>query len=347
MILKTFCAISSIFFLGLTLVYGVNSITQQSLMTGEIIVVQNKSAVSAYLADRNIVKDMVKNGLIKLTNTKDIKEAFAKIASTNEVVGIKVFSSPGPFSGTRPAVVAALISLMIESGFSPKNIIIWDKYLSDLQMSGYEKLANELGVRIAGAVQSGYDESVYYDKPLIGNLIYGDLEFGKKGEGIGRKSYISKLLTKEVKKIISIAPLLNHTIAGVCGHLFSITIGGVDNTFRFESSPERLNESVPEIFALPIFSDRTMLFITDALICQYEGGPESKLHYSIVPGKLMFSRDPVALDTISLIELNNQRIIGGFKSTKPNFEMFNNASLLELGISDTNKIRAITINLQH
>ena len=115
MILKTFCAISSIFFLGLTLVYGVNSITQQSLMTGEIIVVQNKSAVSAYLADRNIVKDMVKNGLIKLTNTKDIKEAFAKIASTNEVVGIKVFSSPGPFSGTRPAVVAALISLMIGS----------------------------------------------------------------------------------------------------------------------------------------------------------------------------------------------------------------------------------------
>ncbi len=347
MILKISCIAFSLLFVGLTLVYGANSTSQQSLMTGEIIVVQGKSAVSAYMADRNVVKDMVKTGILKLTNSKDIKEAFLKIASTNEVIGIKVFSNPGPFSGTRPAVVAALISLMIESGYSPKNIIIWDKYLPDLLISGYDKLADEFGVRIAGAVQAGYDESFYYDKPLIGNLIYGDLEFGKKGEGIGRKSYVSKLLTKEIKKIISIAPLLNHPVAGVCGHLFSITIGGVDNTFRFESSPDRLNESVPEIFALPIFADRTVLFITDALICQYEGGPESKLHYSTIPGKLMFSHDPVALDTISLINLNYQRIAGGFKSTKPNYDMFNNASLLELGISDTNKIHTTTINIQH
>lgn len=324
-----------------------NSFHSPNVSTNQVIIVQNRNAVSAYLPNRAIVRKMLEKGILALTSSQDLKMAISKFLTTNDVVGIKVYSSAGPFAGTRPAVVAELVSIITEAGISPKNIIIWDKNLNDLQYAGYDKIASEFGVRIAGAVQSGYDESVFYEKPLIGNLVYGDHEFNKKGEGVGRKSYASKLLTKEITKLISIAPLLNNNSAGVSGHLYSLSMGAVDNTTRFESSKERLKEAVPEIFAMPVIADRAALFITDALICQYEGGDRAMLHYSTVLGQLRFSRDPVALDTLSVEELHYQRSAGGFKLVKPDYELFRNAELLELGVADSKKINITIIKLSN
>src|SRR5439155_24177080 len=134
----------------------------------------------------------------------------------------------------------------------------------------------------AGSAQAGYDEKIFYDTALIGNLVWGDLEFGKKGEGIGRKSFVSKLVTREITKIINITPLLNHNEASVCGNLFSLAIGSVDNTTRFEFDGARLATAVPEIYALTNLSDHVALNIVDALICQYEGGQRGLLHYSAI-----------------------------------------------------------------
>ena len=61
---------------------------------------------------------------------------------------------------------------------------------------------------------------------------------------------MSKLVTRTMTKIISIAPLLNHNQAGVCGHLYGLSLGSVDNTHRFEGSAERLATAVPEIYSL-------------------------------------------------------------------------------------------------
>ncbi|MGB9601268.1 MAG: hypothetical protein ACPMAG_00590, partial [Limisphaerales bacterium] len=133
----------------------------------------------------------------------------------------------------------------------------------------------------------------------------------------------------------------------VSGHLYSISLGSVDNTSRFESNNERLNEAVPEIFAMPAIYDRAALFITDALICQYEGTDRAMLHYSTVLGQLRLSRDPVALDTLSLEELQYQRVAGGFKPIKADLDLVNNAQLLELGIADTKKMNIKVINLNN
>ena len=58
------------------------------------------------------------------------------------------------------------------------------------------------------------------------------------------------LLTQSITKIINIAPLLNHNMAGVCGNLYSLAMGSVDNTIRFKFSPDRLATAVPEIYAM-------------------------------------------------------------------------------------------------
>jgi hypothetical protein len=308
-----------------------------------VYIVEDSKATEAFRPNTNRVQEMVNCAITNLTAKTTVADAWKSLVSTQDIVGIKVFSEPGPNSGTRPAVVAAVVRGLIESGLPPDHIIIWDKRRTDLRLAGFFDLAKRVGVRAAGSAEAGYDEKTFYDTPLIGNLVWGDFEFGKKGSGIGRKSFVSKLVTDEITKIINITPLMNHNEAGVTGNLYSLAMGSVDNTTRFEGDPARLAIAVPEIYALPALSDHVVLSIVDALICQYEGEERSLLHYSVSLNQLRFSRDPVALDVLSLQELDRQREIARAPVIKPLRDLYSNASLLELGVSDLKKIQNVRL----
>ncbi len=309
-----------------------------------VVIVQDPEAIDAFHANSDRVRAMVDRAITNLTERGAVPEAWLSLVSTQDVVGIKVFSEPGPNSGTRPAVAAAVVQGLLSAGLPPQQIIVWDKYQSDLRLAGFFNLAKRYGVRVAGSTEAGYDETNFYATPLLGNLVWGDFEFGKKGEGMGRKSFVSKIVSQQMTKIINITPLMNHNEAGVCGNLFSLALGSVDNTARFESDPARLATAVPEIYALPALGDRVVLNIVDALICQYEGEERSLLHYSSVLNQLRFSRDPVALDLLSLQELDRQRQLSKAPVVKTNLDLYHNASLLELGVSDPKKILVEHVN---
>jgi len=305
-----------------------------------VIVVEDPEATFNFQPDNARLQTMVDRGLTGLSGKTTSAEAWHSLVSTQDVLGIKVFSTAGSISGTRPAVVAAVIRSLLDAGVPGEHIIIWDKHEDDLRAAGFFRLAAQFGVRAAGAADSGYDEKTFYnpDSAIIGHLVWGDLEFGRKGEGVGRRSFVSKLVSRQITKIISIAPLLNENSAGVCGHLYGLAMGSVDNTLRFEGNADRLAVAVPEIYALPVLGDRVALNITDALIGQYEGGEKGLLQYSEVPNQLWFSRDPVALDTLALKELDRDRRALDAPAFKPNLELYTNAALLQLGVNDPAKI---------
>jgi hypothetical protein len=284
---------------------------------------------------------MVDRAITKLTAKTTVPDAWRSLVSTQDVVGIKVYSAPGPNSGTRPAVVAAVVEGLLAAGLPPKQIIVWDRQLADLRLAGFFDLSDRYGIRVAGSVQAGWDENVFYnpDSPILGNLVWGDLEFGKKGDAVGRKSFVSKLVSRELTRIINVTPLLNHNEAGVSGNLYSLATGSVDNLIRFESSPGTLATAIPEIYSLAALSDHVVLNITDALICQYEGGERGLLHYSATLNELRFSRDPVALDVLSIQELIRQRKLAQAPSIKPNLKLYSNAALLQLGVDDLKRIQ--------
>jgi hypothetical protein len=317
-------------------------VAANSAPAARVVTVCDPEAIDAFVPRLDVVRAMVDRGITNFTHKATVSEAWLNLVSTKDVVGIKVYSLPGPNSGTRPAVVAAIIEGLIGSGLPPKQIVIWDKQTTDLRLAGYFDLGERYGVRVIGSAQAAYDQtsvSNSYDSPIIGNLVWGDVEFGQKGMGIGRKSFVSKLVSRELTKIINVSPLLNHNLAGVSGNLYSLVIGSVDNVARFEADPGRLATAVPEIYALPAISDHVVLNIVDALICQYEGEERGLLHYSATLDELRFSKDPVALDVLSLQELDRQREAAKAPSVKPNLELYSNASLLELGISDLKKIQ--------
>jgi uncharacterized protein (DUF362 family) len=319
-------------------VFGAAFTAGHTAPRARVVIVEDAQAIDAFRTRQEPIREMVSEGITNLTGTGSVPEAWRTIVSTQDVVGIKVFSTPGANSGTRPAVVAAVVEGLLAAGVTPKHIVVWDRQLTDLRLAGYSDLANRYGIRIAGSQQTGYDENVYYDMPLPSTLIWGDLEFGKKGGSIGRKSFVTKLLTQEISKIINITPLLNHDVAGVTGNLYSLAMGSVDNTVRFEREAEHLAQAVPEIYALTNLSDHVVLNITDALICQYEGEERGLLHYSAVLNQLRFSRDPVALDLLSLKELDAQRRAANAPKVKPNPDLYDNAALLWLGVANTNQI---------
>ncbi len=284
-----------------------------------VVSVENPAAISDFQPNAAVVQTMVDSGVTTLTGKTNVAAAWRSLVSTQDVVGIKVFSEAGMLSGTRPAVVAAVIQGLLAAGLPPANIVIWDKHTYDLRDAGYYDLAAQLGVRVAGSAEAGYDPANFYlpDTVVIGSLVWGDLEFNQTNGTAGRKSFVTKIVSQQITKIINIAPLLNDEDLGVCGQLYSLALGSVDNTRRFEASPDRLAVAVPEICALPLLGDRVALNITDALIGQYEGGGRGLLHYSAVPNQLWFSRDPVALDLLAIQELARERREAGAPTLKP------------------------------
>jgi len=289
------------------------------LPRARVVVAHNPSATATFVPQLQAILPMVERGLTNLLEKNSAREAWLSLISTQDIVGLKVFAAPGPTAGTRPAVVEAVVRSLIDAGLPAGQIVVWDKHEFDLRLAGYFHLANR------------------YEKPLLGRLIWGDLEFGQQLEGIGRRSHLSRLITQEMTKIICITPLLNHNLVGVSGQLFGLALGSVDNTLRFENNPDLLAEVVPEILA-EHFYDRYVLGIVDGLIAQYQGEARQFLHYSAVLNELWFSRDPVALDLLAIEELEHRRQEAKLPGSKPSLELYQNASLLELGTSDRKQI---------
>lgn len=306
--------------------------------SARVVIIQNPQATEAYQPRPEIVQTMVDAAMLRFTGSNTVAAAWGSLVSTNDTVGIKVYCDPGPASGTRPAVAAAVVQGLLAAQVPPNRIVIWDRRLADLRRAGFDQVASQLGVRLVGSADTGYDKKAFYETALVGRLVWGDVEFGETGEGIGRKSYVSKLVSSELTKIINLPPLLNNNDAGVAGNLYSLSLGSVDNIQRFEDDPDRLATAVPEIYALPQLGDHVVLNIVDALVCQYEGGAHTMLHYATTLNQLRFSRDPVALDVLSIDELERLRVRAGFPSVRTNLTLYQNASLLELGVSDPAKI---------
>jgi hypothetical protein len=299
-----------------------------------VLIAKRDDATTALNPNPAAVRELVNLAISRFEKKPDAASAWRALVKSNDVVGVKVFSSPGANSGTRPSVVAAIVEGLLAAGTPSSNIVVWDKRLSDLRNSGFADLGKQYNIRVEGASEQGYDDDASYTNSIMNTLVYGDHEFGKKGEGIGRRSFVSNIVTREVTKIICVSPLLNHNIAGVTGCLASVALGSVDNTMRFEGDLDRLAVSIPEIYAMEQVGDKVVLNIIDALLCQYEGERQSLLHYSTALNEIWISLDPVELDVMCIQELNRQREASGLPAPKSPLEIYKNASALELGDSD-------------
>lgn len=305
-----------------------------------VVAVEDPAATQALKPVPANVHALVQRGITAFTGKSTPGEAWRTLVSTQDTIGIKVFSFPGSHAGTRVSVVEGVVEGLLAAKVPSTNIIVWDRRLADLQRAGFDVLASRYGIRLAGSVEAGWDDKSFYESPILGHLIFGDREFQSTGEAVARKSHVTRLLTQEIKKVINVTPLLNHNSAGVCGNLYSLAIGSVDNSLRFEGDTGKLAMAVPEIYALEPLSDRVVLNIVDALVCQYQGEQVGYLHYSTAMNQIRISTDPVALDVLSIADIQREKKKrqDTTHSRTNRFDLYANAELLELGIADLKRI---------
>ena len=315
------------------------------LSSGRVLIVEHPRATEAFTPQPQPVGQMVRRGLLRFTDQPTIKQAWLSLLSPEDVIGLKVHSAPGRNSGTRVAVVAQIIETLLEAGFQTNQIVVWDRRRADLRLAGFYELRDRYGIAIEGSVDSGYDPEAFYSTPLLGNLVYGDLEFGRTGDDVGRNSHVSKLITQRLTKIINVTPLLNHNRAGVSGALWGLSLGSVDNTLRFDADPARLAVAIPEIYARPELYDRVVLNIVDALICQYQGEETTRLHFSVPLNEIWFSKDPVALDVLAIQELERQRKAANSPEIKINRAIYENSAIMDLGTANPRQITTERLKL--
>lgn len=302
-------------------------------------------AVKGFNPDTARVRALVDRGVKTLAGTNHLASAWRALLTTNgvyaanELIGIKVASGIRTGGGTRWETVAAVVESLLAAGLTPGQIAVWDRSSSDLESTGFGVLKTRYQVRLLGAMEAGYDAKTFYDAPFLGEPGAGDLEFGRKGEGVGRRSHITRLITGGITRIIHIAPLRSDRRAGVTGHLAGISLDSLDNTQRFSRDQNWFEQAVVEILALPAFDNRVALCLTDALLCQYQGGQETLLHYTAALNQLWFSRDPVALDVLAVRELERLRALAKMEPLQPRMILYENAALMGQGVNDLRRIR--------
>lgn len=309
----------------------------------KVFVAGDTGATSAFVPDVAVTRQLVRRSLLAFTGKESTAAAWRFLVSSNDVVGFKVTSAPGTLIGTRPAVVEALVSSLIESGHPATNIVLWDRDPRDLRTAGFVSLAQRLGVRVAATTEIGWDAAKFYESPILGKLVFGDLEFSKGDRfAVGKRSHVSLLLTKTLTRIITVAPLLAHNSAGVNGHLLSLAFGSVDNIYRFDGDPGRTAETVPEICALDDLMPKVVFGVSDALVGQVRGDDTARLHDTVALNEIRISADLVALDRLALADIETARNSYPIAGEKPfKTDLYVNAELLDMGVAELKRIDVV------
>ncbi len=304
-----------------------------------ILIINCPTATVDFIVNDTAVRVAIDTGICKLTGASDITNAWKHFLNTNDVLGIKVFTKPGPVCGTRVGLVGALVSSIIASGILPNtNIIIWDHNKVDLTNAGFLNLEKKWGIQVLDVLQTGYDTNVFYENPIVGNLNWGDVEFGLSPENTSRKSRVTRILSQKVTRLFLITPLVYHPRFGICGHLYHLGLQSVDNTQRFIRDQDTFAIAIPEICAIEQIGDKLALCITDALLCQYEGGPTGQPHYVVPLNQIWIGTDPIATDLLGLQQIQKVRQKMGLPLIKRSLQLWENASLLQLGTLNTNNL---------
>jgi uncharacterized protein (DUF362 family) len=275
----------------------------------------NPEAMTHYHADAKQIHAMVDRLVMAVTGQPDVAKAWGSLVAPNDKVGIKIAASGGALFTTHREVVEAIVDGLVAAGQSRSSIIVWDRSINDIKEAGYRPGAEGYQLK-AISPKDGYDQKASITAPLLGKLVWGDLEYRpdlgqleplSETENTSSISHISRILANEVTKVVNVPVMSNTEVNGIAGCLYNMTIPNIDNWRRFSQGRGWGASSIAEIYSHPEVGKKVVINIVDGLIAQYAGGPESQPLFSEEHNTIYASRDAVALDAIVLQKLEEWR----------------------------------------
>jgi uncharacterized protein (DUF362 family) len=301
--LVLFCAISS----------GLAQRPQPAATPSIVYAVHDPDSIKDYKTNPRVVHGMVNRLVLAVTGQHDLAEAWRSLVSPDDKIGIKISAAGGELFTTHHDVVNAIVDGLVAAGHPRGSIIVWDRTLGGIKGAGYQPGIDGYQLK-AIAPGDGYDPKAILSAPLIGQLVWGDLDYRRERkklpsetENTSNVSHFSKIISSEVTKIINVPVMSSSETNGIAGCIYNMTIPNIDNWRRFAQGPRFGTESLAEIYSSPIVARKVVFNLMDGLIAQYAGGPQSQPNYAMHHATLYASKDPVALDAIALRRLEQWR----------------------------------------
>jgi hypothetical protein len=325
---------------------------------GTVIQLSNPNSVVENKIYYDATYNMIKKGMLELTNESELKNAWLKFVSPKDRIGLKVNPVAGATLSTSVEVTQAIVKQLEESGIPRENILIWDRREQELFDAGFTKDAFP-GIKIIGTERPDEKGSMYdangklYGEQMIDTTWYywADCEEKYDAETIpymvneGKYSYFTKIATQMVDKIINV-PILKNAGASVTLCLKNLSFGSITNTGRLHK--QLWSETCAEVCAFPPLRDKVILNIVDGIKGCFNGGPGANPQFFTNYNTILIGTDPVAVDRIGYDIVIKKRIAENIqKEDTPRGRNFMEiAQKLNLGVADIEKIQLKKIDLQ-
>jgi uncharacterized protein (DUF362 family) len=258
-----------------------------------------------------------------ITGAPSDAAAWKSLFSPKETVSIKVSCLPGMPLSSSKGVVTAIIDGLRSAGVRGENIYVWERTGRELEAAGFK--LSHIGLNVVGT--DYYSNSGYSP----------DIEIsGSVG------TCFSKIIEMS-DALISVPVLKDHDIAGVSIGMKNF-FGAIHNPNKFHGN--HCDPYVADLCNHPFIRDKWRLTVCDATRVQVQNGPAFFPRYAREYGGLLVSRDPVALDYLGWLLIEEERKAMGLKSLEvldrvPTY--IYSAAKLGLGHADMKKIRNIEI----
>jgi hypothetical protein len=277
---------------------------------GRVIAVEHPACIVAGVYQAEPIRNMMQRGMQELTRAPAWQDAWRTLFEKGDVVGIKVSPVGGPKLSSDATVLHSILDGLNAAGVSNANIIVFSRYRAEILEAGIDKWLRP-GVRFEAPSPAyddkqldmdGYDANHYMEMAIVKP---GDDPADERS----RRSYVSKVVTQRVNKIINLPVLKHHQSAGVTVTLKNMSHGFVNNVNRSHMTPtaNACGMFIPSVVSLPIIRQKVVLHIVDAVKASYHGGPTGRPQFFWEHKTLYFGTDPVALDKTGLKVLDAKR----------------------------------------
>ena len=324
---------------------------------GKVVKVFHPGAVKDGSPVQEAADEMVARAMLSLTGAASLSEAWLQFVGPGDLIGLKVNPVAGRLLSTSHEVTRAIIKQLEQAGIPRGNLMIWDRREMQLHEVGYTG-ENYPGIRIRGTECQDAEGSLYNKE----GILYGEERIDKdwyywadvEGEydaytlpymvNGGKYSYFSRIVTREVDKIINI-PILKNAGGSVTLCMKNLAYGAITNTGRLHK--QLWSETSAEVCAFPPLRDKVVLNIVDGLRGCYEGGPGANPQYITDYNVLLAGTDPVAVDQVGFEIVSAKRLETGVQTeVQARYRKFLELGQeLGLGVADPDKIERMTINL--
>ncbi len=283
-------------------------------------VVEAAATVGSEADARSSLQRGLQHGIAAITDLPGV-DAWGSIFRPDDRVAIKLNCLAGPRLAPRTELVDAIVRGLRGAGVRDDAIVIFDRTSRELERAGFPVRTAAGFLRCFGTdalVGGGYGPEILEHRS-IGSLF-------------------TRILTDHATALINVGVCKDHDLAGVSA--------GGKNLYGLIHNPNRYHANacdpyVADLLDHPAVRSRLRLTVIDAGTIQCHGGPAYHASYTFQAGRILLSRDPVAVDRIAWEMIEAGRARRGLPSLaeeerEPRWIM--TAGALGLGVADRDRI---------